>query len=496
MPLDTNGKERAVAEGSSPLPTPLFADRRRPEPPPLAALGPLEAAARAIVELTQAPDAIALQSILAVASVAAQPFANVELLRKSAPISLFFLTVAASGERKSTCDALACQSLVEVERERMPAYLDAVLRLRTKQTGGRDAWTEDGQVLEAAPFYSSSENRAGPPLHPGIRVSDATTEGIFAQLEIGIPSIAMMSDEGGVVLGGHSMKRENKLRTSACLSKLWDGAPLDRRRASAPPSILYGRRASMHLMVQPGMAETFVGDPSIVDQGLFSRTLIAWPESTIGSRFLRGDEEVKLAGAQAYIDAFNARIATMLRSRFSTEPGAPQELQPRLVRLSPDARHMLVDFYNRVEAAQVAGGAFAGISGFASKAIEQTCRIAAVQTLYGNLDTEAVDVETAARAVVLMEWYLSEMSRIFDGARVSEELHDAERLRTWLTERHPDDLIDLRTAMRNGPSRLRNSAKMRRLFAILVENGWLLPAGPGARMNGRASRAAFRIVRP
>lgn len=66
---------------------------------PVAALGPLRAAVEAVQGMTQAPVAIPAQSALAVASLAVQGFADVETLGGPRPLSLYALTIAASGER-------------------------------------------------------------------------------------------------------------------------------------------------------------------------------------------------------------------------------------------------------------------------------------------------------------------------------------------------------------------------------------------------------------
>ena len=60
-------------------------------------------------------------------------------------------------------------------------------------------------------------------------------------------------------LGGHGMTDEAKLRTITGLSCAWDGEPIKRVRAKETV-ILYGRRVGMHLMVQPEVAATALGD--------------------------------------------------------------------------------------------------------------------------------------------------------------------------------------------------------------------------------------------
>ncbi len=67
---------------------------------------------------------------------------------------------------------------------------------------------------------------------------------------------------------------------------------------------------SLHLMIQPGVAQTVVGDPTMKDQGLLSRILIAWPDSKIGSRKIKKDPS-RIA------EEIEAK-ATLLRCRFGS----------------------------------------------------------------------------------------------------------------------------------------------------------------------------------
>ena len=109
---------------------------------PVAALGPLRAAVEAVQGMTLAPLAIPAQSALAVASLAVQGFADVETLGGGfAPLSLYALTLAKSGERKSSCDAPLMAALREHERQAGKAQREDVARWRNDQAlwkGERD----------------------------------------------------------------------------------------------------------------------------------------------------------------------------------------------------------------------------------------------------------------------------------------------------------------------------------------------------------------------
>jgi hypothetical protein len=75
-------------------------------------------AASAIAHDVQAPDALAGGSVLAAASLASSPLANVLLPHgQRSPLSLFIVTGAASGDRKSATDEVACHAINECRKQ-------------------------------------------------------------------------------------------------------------------------------------------------------------------------------------------------------------------------------------------------------------------------------------------------------------------------------------------------------------------------------------------
>jgi hypothetical protein len=100
---------RAPNGKAHPGPIPLAPPAAASTPYPIDALGDvLGNAARAIAVKVQCADAMAAQSVLSVASLASQALADVRLpYGQTRPLSLFCLTIAASGDRKSSADAEA-----------------------------------------------------------------------------------------------------------------------------------------------------------------------------------------------------------------------------------------------------------------------------------------------------------------------------------------------------------------------------------------------------
>jgi hypothetical protein len=105
---------------------------------PVDALGHvLGSAARAIHDRVRAPLAICGQSVLAAATLAAQAHANIELpMGHARPVSSFYLSVAASGERKNGVD----QEALWPVRKREAALREAHDSKALAHANAREAW--------------------------------------------------------------------------------------------------------------------------------------------------------------------------------------------------------------------------------------------------------------------------------------------------------------------------------------------------------------------
>ena len=134
-------------------PRPLIRELPPADPFPVDALGDLlEAATKAINDRVQAPMAICGQSTLAAATLAAQGHADVQLPTGHVkPISNFFMTIAATGERKTATD-----------HEALWPFQEAGSRLFAKITTGVSAIREcqDRLGKSAGSCRKESEGRS------------------------------------------------------------------------------------------------------------------------------------------------------------------------------------------------------------------------------------------------------------------------------------------------------------------------------------------------
>ena len=128
-------------------PIPLFPALPKAERFPIEALGPvLSRAAAAISRKVQVPEAIAAQSVLAAAALAAQAHADVMLpYGQTRPLSLFFVTVAASGDRKSTADNEALWPIRKREKKLKEEHERAYREWKIAYA----AWNAEKKKIEA-----------------------------------------------------------------------------------------------------------------------------------------------------------------------------------------------------------------------------------------------------------------------------------------------------------------------------------------------------------
>jgi hypothetical protein len=300
-------------------PRPLMRELPPADPYPVDALGDvLGAAARAINDRVQAPLPICGQSVLAAAALAAQGHADVVLPigpGQPRPLSLYLVTIALSGERKSACDTEAMWPIRRREAALREAHEADTLRYahdRAAYDAARKTALKSGDGDRAAICAALDDLGAEPtpPLEPMLTCPEPTYEGMCRLLAAGQPSIGVCAAEGGQYIGGHAMSDEARLRTAAGMSALWDGEPIRRVRAGDGITMLPGRRVSVHLMAEPAVADIWLRDRLLIDQGLLSRTLLTAPDSAMGSR-LSHAEATETAPAMA---RYGARLLDMLEA--------------------------------------------------------------------------------------------------------------------------------------------------------------------------------------
>lgn len=488
------GAVGSALEFKAESPLPLRRELPEPEPFPIDELGNVLApAANSLGEIIQAPAALCGQSVLAATTLVVQGHADVCVDGRRHPLSEYFVSIGESGERKSAVDSHALWPVKKQQRalsEKYDAELTAFQLEHEAWKRARDEAVGGKQKGFAAKRNALTELAQEPvsPLHPALLCEEPTYEGLIKLLQTGQPSIGLFSDEGGRMIGGHGMNKENALKTAAGLSSLWDGKEISRVRAGDGSMILYGRRLSMHLMVQPIVSQVFLSDDMLMGQGLLSRCLVTWPKSTAGLRLYR---EVDLYSAPS-IKRYGARLLSVLETEPPKEEGKRNELCPRLLPLAPDAKRVWVLFHDHNERQLTADGALAPIRGLANKAPEHALRLAGVLALIDNLNCGEIGVENLRSGIKLIQHYLSEALRLFHSSTADPDLLRAEKLLVWSQQY---EHVYLQRIYQYGPNAIRDKRSAKQAASILEDHGWFIPVEGGKEIDEVHRKEVWRVIK-
>lgn len=462
---------------------------------PIEALGDdVRKAILAIHNIVQAPVALCANSCLAAISLAAQGQADVVIpgLERRRPIGLYFLTIAFSGERKTSADSYALEAIRELEkalrvqwqseRTKYDVQLDvwqAEKNTIIKGTGSKkkDAATEREADLQALGIEPTL------PLEPNLLFSEFTTEGLLKTLVSNTPSIGLFTDEGGELFGGWSMHDDRRLGTASTLAKFWDGSKVDRVRASGDRHhvIIEGRRVSAHFMAQPTIALAWLNDPIVQGQGLAARFLISFPKTTMGTRLFRDPTpenfwEVRL---------FGDRVRGLLARPLPVQQDRPDQLAPRSIALSAPAKSQWVGAFDEWEKGLAPGGDFERIRAFVSKCGEHACRLAAVLQLFDDPDAAEIDADHMASAIALGRYYLAQTLRLAGDADRAARVNDAEAAYQFIAKNWGDDMISPSDFGRWGPRSLRKNGVPRAVLQELCRQGRMEKLDSPALVGGK-----------
>jgi hypothetical protein len=269
------------------------------------------------------------------------------------------------------------------------------------------------------------------------------------------------------------MNEDNRLKSGAIYSTLWDAETTKRMRADEGMAIIRGRRFSAHLMIQPEAAGLFLTNKVLLDQGFLSRFLVAAQDSLAGTRFKRGPSEED----RKEIDAFRLKILNLLKREPPLEAGNANVLSPPLLTISEFATEDWWEYSHYVEARIGRDGEFEPIKSFAGKSAEQAARMAGVMTILESPSAEEIPVEIMRRALHLADWYLNEALRVHELSKIDQKLKHAKRLLEWLQAR-TNGQERFRIILQKGPYPLRNKAALEAAIEELKKSGWVTETTP------------------
>ncbi len=445
-------------------PRPLIESNPVPQPYPVQALGGiLGPAVERMAEVIGVPQTLAAQSVLAASALATQGHAGLQLDGRHYPLSLYLITVAASGDRKTAADRSALLPARQWEREQWQHYREQLFRYRASQRQAQ-------RIKPGDPKPANGVSLEAEPSAPRLITTDPTIEALIKGLCHDLPSMGLFCDEGGQFLGSSTMSRDNRLKAVTTLSSLWDGSPIDRARSMVGESLrAYDRRLSLHLMLQPYLAMQLLSDPLLQGQGILGRCLMTWPTSLAGQRSYQAIDLSKDAALKRY----HHRLSALFYQPWSLS--ADGALQLSKLSLSPLARRRWIDLHDAIEAQLDEFGELASVRPSGAKAADNLLRVAGILAVVE--ESSVVEVDHIQRASALVGYYLTEIQRLTEQEPVCRVKEEADRLLRWLQVKDWKR-FSIRDLNRNGPRFARKSSRhAAKLLVELIDHQWLTTDG-------------------
>jgi len=488
------GSKRKTEEPKNDWPEPQpFIEKVEPLPYPIDALpGNIRAAVEEVQGFVKAPMPLVAGSALVALSIAAQTHIDVERARKlSGPVSLFMLSIADSGERKSTVDDFFTEPIKHFQSEQddfskpaLRAFSASYAAWKSKQDGKLSSIKQaakTGRSTEGleAELHELSQNEPVPPRVPRLLLGDETPESLAWNLAKLWPSSGVVSAEAGVIFGSHGMGRDSIVRNLGLLNVLWDGGQLSIGRRTTESYLLKGARLSVGLQVQgPTLRAFFDRSEGLArGSGFFARFLVAWPESTMGYRLFSEAPENWPA-----LENFHVRIKELLNILVPIdEDGA---LQPAVIALSGEAKAAWVGFHDSIETELCDEGELCDVRDVAAKSADNVARIAGLFHIYENGPSGRIGVANIESAARIVAWHLNESRRFFGMIVAPAEVTIAEKLEKWMLAYSTNEKvteISTRDVLQYGPRSVRKRGVLEAAVVELEDLGRVRLAKDGRK---------------
>ena len=463
-------------------PEPLITSEK-PEPYPIEALpGVIGAAVREVRDFVQSPVALIGCSALSVVSTVAQGLVDVRrTVGLEGPVSLFTLVLADSGERKSSSDSHFSKPIQQWEAERAEAARPDIKKynadlavweatksglLSAVSTAVKKREDTDTLSFEAAALETDKPEE---PKVPRLLYADSTPEALTYSLVHKWAVGSVLSSEAGIVFGGHGMSKDSAMRNMGILNALWEGGCWQIDRKGTTSYTVRNVRLSMGLAVQPETVRTFLEASKGLARGIgfLARFLIAWPESTQGTRKFKEAPET-----WPELSVFHRRLGALLDHPLSYDEEG--YLCPTMLELSHDAKETWIAFHDDVEAELNPGRDMAEAKDVASKAADNAVRLAALFHVFENGVEGQISLEHMRAGAAIAGWHLYEARRFIRELAVDVSIINASCLNDWLVgycKTNQVTEIGRRYLQQNCPNCTRPSEKFKSAINELVDAG-------------------------
>lgn len=388
-----------------------------------------------------------------------------------APCSLMILTIANSGERKSTVENIFLAGVRRYQKQMADRYEKDYLawKIKFKIWGVKDkaiqkaiatrtskglATTDEEQLL-----YEHSKAVPEKPKKFKMLYDDTTSQALFRGLYQDFPSAGLISGEGSGVLNGPALNDLPKQNA------LWSGDSITVDRATVESFQLDDARLTVSIMVQESAFKNYIqtrGEASR-GSGLWARFLVCQPKSTQGNRQVEG-----VTTNTEHSERFTERLCEYVER--NVELLGIEKPRRKVIEFSHEAVQRWVILTNEIESQINPAGRMRAASDHASKLADNIARLAALFHCFERFCGD-VSLQTLNIAISIGLWYSNEFLKLFDSESRAED--DINCLVDWLCSKYIPNYpyIKKNIVLQYGPSRLREKKRLDDALNALADRG-------------------------
>lgn len=427
---------------------------------------------------TQIPVELIGNVVLAATSLACQSL--IEVIQPHTnmpePCSLYLMTIAESGEGKTTINKQIMKPLYEFASELKEEYESRLIHYKREYK----IWKVRQQALdsnlrkaikkgypgksEELEINAHAELEPQRPARPNFIYEDTSLKALVEGLSEH-PEAGFISDEAITFFKGYLKN------TPGLLNKAWDGEMFDFRRADGEIYQITPR-LTFSLMSQPAVFMDYLNKhgTSARSSGFLSRFLFTWGASTIGSRENAQEYSDKEHDLNAFYEKMGVLLA--LNKIYISDARAKK----KTLRLSERAHLLWENNRTAIDRKMASGNEWEHIRDIASKANANALRMAALLQYIHNEDAEEIIDGIMEYAINIIDWYQNEASKLF--YPMSERYQfdqDVRELYSWIMNKITQNngfAILKNDLEKYGPHRLRRTEKLTPVLNQLISQGY------------------------
>lgn len=336
------------------------------------------------------------------------------------PCILWTAIVGDSGTHKTPALSVATAILGRKQDEALIGYESRLADYQTallKYEAELSAWKRAKANTRGEPPEKPDE-----PICPRYIVSDTTVEALADRLQYAPRGLLLERDELAGWLQSFDQYKGGKGGDTAHWLTLYNAKPLRIDRKTGAKKLIYVPIASVSIAggIQPETLRRALGREHF-ENGLAARLLLAFPP-----------KQPRRWSEATVSEAVERELARTFDRLLALDFGSDADSRHRPIDLplTPEAREVWIDFYNRHggEQMELTGNEAA----LASKLEGTAPRLALIVQLVSDPTSMAVDEVSMAAGITLADWFGHEGRRVYGVLDESDEERDRRRLVEWI----------------------------------------------------------------